>query len=268
MNLPELLGKIPMLAGYFCDETAEPLKNGSWRRVEHGVVRVLSDNFDPAATSMKQLLGAIAVLKTLRDQIEDAVTGLEDQFEIEDDELLHAQAALAEIRENGTIPWEQVKEAVGINQPSYIVDGYDMRASILREGQLRYFTPWQIKCSPGIGKLLNGSTFVCHKCALTHDLVSEGAVEVYPVNVIPYSQNCHDCGETIVKGWDCQLFAPKSDAWVAIRLNPEGLPSVDLSTMHPDWPGALLEAEIADEACPERAALEPVIGVCRHEEMV
>lgn len=44
-----------------------------------------------------------------------------------------------------------------------------------------------------VGKIVKGR-FLCNKCALKKDLNTPVAFSVYPVNILPYSQDCHDCG--------------------------------------------------------------------------
>lgn len=35
---------------------------------------------------------------------------------------------------------------------------------------------------------------LCNKCSLKHSLVMPDAVAFYPPNILPYSQDCHECG--------------------------------------------------------------------------
>ena len=51
-----------------------------------------------------------------------------------------------------------------------------------------------------IGKLVKGK-FRCNRCAAEATLSYPEAINVYPINVLPYSQRCGACGLQIVAIW-------------------------------------------------------------------
>jgi hypothetical protein len=91
---------------------------------------------------------------------------------------------------------------------SYIRDGLDCRAMLYIEGRWRYPRVDQLDNTRVFLRFADGRV-VCERCALTFDLVEQGAVAWFAVNVIPYSQSCHHCRALLVKGWQCQLFDPR-----------------------------------------------------------
>lgn len=269
MNLHQLLAKVPSLAGHYNPETCEPLL-GAGEVQDYAarfLINRLDSTFDPEKDGSGQVtdaihtvLGVVQVVDNVRRNLIAALKSME-----EDKELAQAQAALAQAKTDKTMAWEECKAALGLNaKPGYVVDGYDTRAKILvQEGQpLRYLTPNQIRYSSSIGKLLEGGKFVCHKCALSHDLVAENATSVFPVNIIPYSQDCHDCGQSIVEGWDCMLYdAPKSQ-WAVIRFNiNDQTPWLDMASLSDSAEDAEYSSDYADERSPELASQHPVVGV-------
>lgn len=233
MNLPELLSRVPDLLAYYDDETGEPLTGATRLAWEALVVDLLSESFDFEGDDQAQLHQALDTISQLEHALRTRVynplhAALKSMDE--DQELIQAQAALVDAKVNGTIAWEEIKAALGLGDARYVVDGYDTRARVLREEQLRYLTPNQIRYAGSIGRLFHSGKFVCHTCALTYDLVAEQASAVYPINIIPYSQSCHECRKVLVEGWDCQLFSAPKSKWAAIRLE-EGLPRVDFTTV-------------------------------------
>lgn len=233
MNLPELLGKIPCLKGHYDETTGEPTRRGIICLTQF-LIKCLTESFTRSAGDETQLHVAMNVIATmeniLRTQVYNPLHAALESIQV-DEELEQAKAALADAKARGTVAWEEIKATLGIgNNPRYVVDGYDTRAKVLHEGDLYYLTPNQIKYSTSIARLLGDGTLLCHSCAIHRDLVAEHATAVYPVNIIPYSQECHECGKDLVKGWDCQLFNKPKDQWAVIRLNVHGLPEVDFYT--------------------------------------
>lgn len=56
----------------------------------------------------------------------------------------------------------------------------------------------QIKSKLPIAKLILGE-LVCDRCSMNLILTYPDAIPVYPVNVFPYDQDCHKCGQMLVK---------------------------------------------------------------------
>jgi hypothetical protein len=50
------------------------------------------------------------------------------------------------------------------------------------------------------GYLIKGK-FKCTRCALKHGLTYPDAIAVYPINIIPYSQDCTECKLLIFEIW-------------------------------------------------------------------
>lgn len=260
MNLPELLSKVPCLKGHYDEKTGEPTLGKGVVCLTQLLIKELTCSYrtfdsdeTKAVEAIRTVLGIAQIVNEVRHELIAALKSI-----TEDQELKQAQAALADARAHGTIAWEEIKAALGLDaKPGYVVDGYDTRAKVFTYdgAPLRHLTPNQIRYSSSIGKLLEGGKFVCHRCALVYDLVAEEAVSVYPVNIIPYSQQCHECGKMLVEGWDCQLYdAPKSK-WAVIVKDELGLPrltDVILLSDNPD--DAVYEVLQRDPKC-------PVIGV-------
>lgn len=57
------------------------------------------------------------------------------------------------------------------------------------------------------GRIIGGK-FVCERCALNHGLVYPNAIAVYPVNILPYSQDCKECGIWIFIIWQSKKGGP------------------------------------------------------------
>ena len=57
------------------------------------------------------------------------------------------------------------------------------------------------------GYLIKGR-FRCTRCALGHGLVHPAAIAVYPCNVLPYSQSCHECGTLVFNVWQSKKGGP------------------------------------------------------------
>jgi hypothetical protein len=57
------------------------------------------------------------------------------------------------------------------------------------------------------GHLIKGH-FKCERCALKHGLTNPNAIAVYPVNILPYSQNCTECGLLIFNIWQSAKGGP------------------------------------------------------------
>jgi hypothetical protein len=47
-----------------------------------------------------------------------------------------------------------------------------------------------------VGHLVHGK-FLCEKCTLKKSLSHPDAIAIYPINILPYSQDCHECGQMI-----------------------------------------------------------------------
>lgn len=235
LSLPELLKLVPELLAYYDDETGQPLTGATSLSWEALVVNLLSASFRPDGDAQGQVADAVRCVMDLGQSINETrhtlIVALKSMQE--DKELKEAQAALADAKANGGIAWEEIKATLGLGGARYIVDGYDTRAKVCVDSRAprRHLTPSQIKYGGSIGKLFGDGKFVCHHCALSYDLVAENAASVYLVNIIPYSQECHDCGILLVEGWDCQLYSKPADQWAVIRLNKDGLPEVDLYTL-------------------------------------
>jgi hypothetical protein len=43
--------------------------------------------------------------------------------------------------------------------------------------------------------------FICNWCAKAKDLTYPEGIKVYPINIIPYSQNCKECGLQVFDIW-------------------------------------------------------------------
>lgn len=51
-----------------------------------------------------------------------------------------------------------------------------------------------------IGHLVKGKLVYCTQCALKHELTKPAAIALYPVNILPYSQQCRSCHKVLVSG--------------------------------------------------------------------
>lgn len=49
---------------------------------------------------------------------------------------------------------------------------------------------------------------LCNKCSLKHSLTTPNAVAFYPDNIMPYSQDCHECGLLVVNIWQSKKGGP------------------------------------------------------------
>ncbi len=69
-------------------------------------------------------------------------------------------------------------------------------------------TDWQ-KNHLVCGHLVGGK-FLCERCTLSKSLVYPAAIAVYPINIIPYSQVCHECGLVVFSIWQSRKGGPLS----------------------------------------------------------
>ncbi len=67
-------------------------------------------------------------------------------------------------------------------------------------------TEWQ-KLHTVCGHLVKGK-FKCERCTLKHNLTYPDAIAVYPVNILPYSQACTECGLLIFDVWQSRKGGP------------------------------------------------------------
>lgn len=49
---------------------------------------------------------------------------------------------------------------------------------------------------------------LCNKCSLKHSLTTPNAVAFYLTNILPYSQDCHQCGTLFVNCWQSKAGGP------------------------------------------------------------
>lgn len=78
-----------------------------------------------------------------------------------------------------------------------------IRLPIRNSKQLTEFQKTHLVC----GHLVKGK-FLCERCTLKHNLVYPDAIPVYPVNILPYSQACQECGLLVFDVWQSRKGGP------------------------------------------------------------
>ncbi len=58
-----------------------------------------------------------------------------------------------------------------------------------------------------VGHLVKGK-FLCNKCTLEKNLTHPDAIAVYPINIMPYSQGCFQCGLLVFNIWQRKKGGP------------------------------------------------------------
>jgi uncharacterized protein (DUF433 family) len=126
--------------------------------------------------------------------------------ELEVDDIHECLAYAAGISESQHfIEGNEMTPVPPVTLPKYIVDGKDMRAKVLIGDRYIHPTRYEMdRCM--VAYRLNDERVICPSCAIPLNLVELDATGIYPTNIIPYSQNCHECDRDIVQGWPCQLY--------------------------------------------------------------
>lgn len=105
--------------------------------------------------------------------------------------------------------WED-KQREGVISLNYVAEDGDptLDGVPLPITSSRQLTEWQ-KTHLVCGHLVKGK-FLCERCTLEHELTYPAAIAVYPINIIPYSQVCSECGLVVFSIWQSRKGGPLS----------------------------------------------------------
>lgn len=187
MRLAELFDKLPMLAGHYDPETGKPI-TGTRNPQREAVAAAIAFSFDPFESDFDQLQAARCEMLLLRNEAQNVVNALESTLQHNVNGLdMRAELDLAPASDAEP---DQVQPA-------------DRQADQQRARRLQSvlddLRPWS----------------------------GRDRSQHLPDQCHSYSQTCHDCGQVLVEGWNCEIFPAPESRWAVIRLNKDGLPEVD-----------------------------------------